>query len=188
MCGRYVLYSDKEQSDILKIIQEVERKTKISLQPGDIVPSMDAPVLTPSISGNNYKTRLIRWGYPTEKRLIVNARAESIVEKPLFRNNFLSRRCLIPCTAFYEYSQEKEPYLFSNRQSFLLLGGIYRPSIQEKVSEEFVILTKEPDRTVAQVHNRMPVIVPKEKMYVWLYDVNEAFNMLNDYSQSLLYL
>lgn len=188
MCGRYLLYNDNSQNAIMKILNKAERRAHVTLNLREIVPSMNAPVMLPSPSGNNYQVDLLRFGYTVNQKPIINARSESIVDKPLFRDDFLFRRCLIPCTAFYEYAPEKTPYLFSDNHSILLLGGIYRPSKQANSPGEFVILTKAPDRTVSQIHNRMPVIIAKEKMYAWLYDINSAFQLLQDYTQNLSFI
>jgi putative SOS response-associated peptidase YedK len=103
---------------------------------------------------------------PTIGNRMINARAESLTEKPAFKHLVGSRRCIIPADGFYEWRKQgkrKVPiwvYLTS-RQPFGLAGlwDVWRKPDGGKV-ESFTIITTEPNELVRPVHNRMPVILP----------------------------
>jgi putative SOS response-associated peptidase YedK len=117
--------------------------------------------------GGGNECRLMHWGLipnwaqdPTIGNRMINARAESLTEKPAFKHLVGSRRCIIPADGFYEWRKQgkrKVPiwvYLTS-RQPF------GRKPDGGKV-ESFTIITTEPNELVRLVHNRMPVILPRE--------------------------
>jgi putative SOS response-associated peptidase YedK len=104
-----------------------------------------------------------------------NARAEEIATKPVFRDAFKRRRCLIPLDAFYEWKQigpkEKQPYAFALKTGgAMAMAGLYenwRSPAGENVPSA-PIITCPPNDLVAELHNRMPVILPPETWPTWL--------------------
>ena len=71
----------------------------------------------------------MKWGYQLPSTLVINARAETALEKPLFRESVRSRRCLIPSTGFYEWDGQKRKYLFTlPGEGVTLYGGAVRPA------------------------------------------------------------
>ena len=104
-----------------------------------------------------------------------NARAESIASMPAFRESFRQKRCLVPVDAFYEWKREdgvRQPYrIFRADGRPLALAGLWagwkNPDTGE-VRRTFTIVTSTPDAAVAELHNRMPVIVPDEAWGRWL--------------------
>jgi putative SOS response-associated peptidase YedK len=104
-----------------------------------------------------------------------NARAESIASMPAFRESFRRRRCLVPVDAFYEWKREdgvRQPYrIFRADGRPLALAGLWagwkNPETDE-VRRTFTIVTTTPNAVVAELHNRMPVIVPDEAWARWL--------------------
>ena len=104
-----------------------------------------------------------------------NARAESIASMPAFRESFRRRRCLVPVDAFYEWKREdgvRQPYrIFRADGRPLALAGLWagwkNPETDE-VRRTFTIVTTTPNTVVAELHNRMPVIVPDEAWARWL--------------------
>ena len=178
MCGRYVLYSDKEQAEIKEIIEEVNKKHNFVVKKGDIYPSNLAPIYAPTPDENGKSLEVMKWGYEVSFRqgLLINARSETILEKKTFKKDFLERRCIVPASGFYEWDKEKNKYIFQAQDDeALYIGGVFR---QHENASEYVILTKEPVEPVAAIHDRMPVIVPHSKAEEWLYDDNAAMGIV----------
>jgi putative SOS response-associated peptidase YedK len=124
--------------------------------------------------------RAMRWGLilsgeraGTKPRLLSNARSETAATLSAFRKGVASRRCLVPANGFYEWKAVgavKLPYLFTlaDDEPFAF-AGIWDPGFGD-IPETFCILTTEPNRLVAEVHNRMPVILTAGTMPRWLGD------------------
>ena len=104
-----------------------------------------------------------------------NARAESIASMPAFRKSFRSKRCLVPVDAFYEWKQldgVRQPYrIFRADGRPLVLAGLWagwkNPETGE-VRRTFTIVTTTPNAVVAELHNRMPVVIPDAAWARWL--------------------
>lgn len=178
MCGRYVLYSDKEQAEIKEIIEKVNRKHNFVVKKGDIYPSNMAPIYAPTPDQNGKSLEVMKWGYEVSfrKGLLINARSETILEKKTFKKDFLERRCIVPAIGFYEWDKEKNKYIFqAEDDEALYIGGVFR---QHENESEYVILTKAPVEPVVAIHDRMPVIIPHSKTEKWLYDANAAMGMV----------
>lgn len=110
----------------------------------------------------------------------LNARSESITETPAFRDSILTKRCLIPADGFYEWiamGQVKQPYCFEvGEGDVFALAGLWDEwkSPRGEVIESCTIVTTTPNSLVADMHDRMPVIVPADKYGIWLDpDVND---------------
>ena len=105
MCGRYQ-FTAEQWGEIRQIVQEIQRRYgNDAWQPGEIRPTAMAPVL---LAGG---PELMRWGYQLPNTLVINARAETAGEKPLFRESIAMRRCVIPSTGFYEWDRKKRKHL-----------------------------------------------------------------------------
>jgi putative SOS response-associated peptidase YedK len=121
----------------------------------------------------------------------INARVESISEKPTFKSAFKSRRCLIPVTGYYEWATElgkykpKQPFYISHKnKSSLAIAGIYESWInpESKVSvQSAAIITREAVGILALIHHRMPVILPKDLWSSWLSSKSLLPNEIDDY-------
>jgi putative SOS response-associated peptidase YedK len=105
----------------------------------------------------------------------INARAETLAERPAYRDAFRSRRCLIPADGFYEWrgpKGEREPLWFHPPEGGLLLfAGLYEgwvDPVTGEVKKTFTIVTTAPNELVRPVHDRMPAIVPAEHIDRWL--------------------
>ncbi len=108
----------------------------------------------------------------------INARAETIAEKPSFRGAFRRRRCLVPADGFYEWQAApsgkglKQPYHigFRDRQVFAIAGlwETWRAAPDAAELRTFTLLTTSPNRLMATIHHRMPVILPQESWDCWL--------------------
>ncbi|KRQ86445.1 putative SOS response-associated peptidase YedK [Caloramator mitchellensis] len=177
MCGRFWLEGEIE--DIAKYfgINKIEDK---EFTKGEIFPTNFAPIITKTVDKNSKDVdKLItpfKWGFPFQNKSIINARAETIDIKPFFKNSFYNRRCLIPASAFFEWKKEdrsKTKYKIYKDEKYLLLGGIYNEN-------SFVIITTQPNEEMSRIHDRMPLIIDKDKMDYWLFgDIEDAKHIIN---------
>jgi putative SOS response-associated peptidase YedK len=121
----------------------------------------------------------------------INARVETVAQKPTFKSAFKSRRCLIPVTGYYEWAtslgqyKPKQPFYISNKdKNSLALAGIYEfwqnPEINTPTTTA-AIITREAVGIVAPIHNRMPIILPKDLWASWLSSKSLTAAEINDY-------
>jgi len=183
MCGRYYIDNEDEIIEMREIIQEVNERYKdtvelASMKTGEIFPTETVPIIT--ADGNNKKAEIMTWGFPrwNAPGVIINARAETALDKPMFKKAIESRRCLVPTNGFFEWKHEKgkstkEKYLLKlTDEPMLYLAGIYNTYIKDDGTpyNGFVILTTEANESVKPIHNRMPVILTGGKNDLWLFD------------------
>jgi len=171
MCGRYYIPDEDSAAELQQIIEQINRKHNAgpALKTGEIAPSDTAPVLA-----NNRSLVItpfaMKWGYTMSNgKLVFNARSETAAEKPLFRDGMTQRRCLVPAAHYFEWEKrgrEKIKYAIKPSDvSVLYMASIYR--IESGVPV-FSILTREPATSISFIHDRMPVILPRELMADWL--------------------
>ncbi len=163
MCARYYIDNityDEVERDVGEIPQEY-RKT------GDIRPS-EHPCCIITEGNGVVATNEIAWGYPDRdgKGLLINARAETILEKPTFRHGIASNRCLLPAKGFYEWDSKKErvDFFMTDKKAFFLAGCFDIFQGQKR----FTIITTAANESMIQVHDRMPLIVTPDKAKDWL--------------------
>ncbi len=175
MCGRFQI--SKFEDDI-QIRFHVDVEKEWLRQIFNAAPMMHLPVITGEEPG---KLRFFRWGLvpfwakdPGIGNKLINARAETIIEKPSFRSAFRSKRCLVPANGFYEWKREagkKLPYRFylENEELFAFAGLWDCWKDQEgKLLHTFTIITTTPNELMKPVHDRMPVILEPEVEAYWL--------------------
>lgn len=177
MCGRYSLAPD-ESMEIARIVAEVQsRFGAASVHTGDIYPTNTAPVL---LAAEHEMTPMpMKWGFPNfrNKGVIINARGETALDKPMFRKSLLERRCIIPTSGFYEWDKQKTKYRFHlSGQNILYLAGLWNRFEEE---ERFVILTTAPNDSIINVHDRMPVLLTERELEPWLRDTGMASEKLS---------
>ncbi len=104
-----------------------------------------------------------------------NARAETLTSSPAFRDSLRRKRCLVPVDGFYEWKRDgtkRQPFLIARADGRpLALAGLWsgwRDPAADRVVRTFTIVTAAPNRQVADLHDRMPVIVPEEAWSTWL--------------------
>jgi len=177
MCGRFTLTLDPDQ------LQDLFPWATI---PHDIAPRYNiAPTQPVAVIPNTEKPRLeyFIWGLipswakdPALGNRLINARVETLSEKPSFRTSLKRRRCLIPADGFYEWmpspsGKSKTPmyiHLESGRGfAFAGLWDIWHAADGSEI-HSCTIITTQPNSLIARIHNRMPVILPTEVYSVWL--------------------
>lgn len=145
----------------------------------NLAPSQDALVVLSG--GQGRRAALLRWGLvprwakdPAMGARLINARAESLGQKPAFRGPLAGRRCLVPANGFYEWKQgpsSRRPYLFrlAGVRPFALAGlwDAWQDSAGRTL-RSFTIITTEANEVVARAHPRMPVILRPEHEAAWL--------------------
>lgn len=166
MCGRYYVDDDTAR-EIEKVIRDLDKKL-LAERRTDIHPSETALVI--NHKEEKLSAELMRWGFPRYqgKGLLINARTESVLERPTFRESVLKRRCIIPAKGFYEWNQKKEKNTFYHKQMPVLwMAGCFREIQGEN---RFVILTTQANASVACVHDRMPLILETKDIEHWIWD------------------
>ena len=166
MCGRYYV-DDETAREIEKLVRDLDRKLQIE-RTGDVFPSQKATI----IKGQEHHlaTEQMRWGFPgfENGKLLINARAESVLERRTFQDSVQHRRCIIPAKGFYEWNKSKEKFTFERTDApALFMAGCYNRYEDE---ERFVILTTEANSSVTPIHNRMPLILEPEELEDWVLD------------------
>ena len=188
MCGRFYI-----DDDTAREIEKTIRKTdeKLRRERGDVRPADVATVITAAQSKlataaqSSLTTAAQRWGFPGfgDRKLIINARAESVLEKNMFRESVLKRRILVPAAGFYEWNRKKEKAVFTARSKpILYLAGFYSHFEGE---DRFVILTTEANASMRDVHDRMPLMFEGEEIEAWLRDDRRLEDMLHKVPQQL---
>jgi putative SOS response-associated peptidase YedK len=181
MCGRFVLRTDlktvSESFDIRTIAGEY--RTGDNISPGQ-------PVSAVIRRDNQNSLVHFRWGLipswakdPSMGNRMFNARAETITEKPSFRNAFWKRRCLIIADGFYEWQKAgraRKPFLFSlksgNPFGFAGLYESWEAPDRQSVNT-CTIITTQPNELIKPIHDRMPVIVPADQHVIWMDPENQ---------------
>ncbi|MGI6199720.1 MAG: SOS response-associated peptidase [Christensenellales bacterium] len=187
MCGRYTLFTGDDYREMQRIVAEADERAHAqgaTVKTGEIYPTNLAPILLPGTDGLQAEPAV--WGYPgfKGKGVIINARAETALEKRTFREGVLSHRCVIPTTGFYEWDASKAKFLFRRPGSGVLyLAGLYQGSGKQR---RYVILTTAPNASVSDVHNRMPLILPDDKLFDWGSDAAWAIEHLRAKMPSLV--
>ena len=185
MCGRYTLSTP---TDLLSDLYEVE--TELEVQPRfNIAPTQESLVIRIDPESERRRLDLLRWGLipfwakdPAIGNRMINARSETVAEKPAFRVSWKKKRCLVMADGFYEWRAgdgPKQPFYFHRQDGYpLALAGLWDrwDKGAEGPIETFTILTTGPDEIVAPVHKRMPVILEPETHQRWL---DPSFDDLN---------
>lgn len=101
-------------------------------------------------------------------KLLINARAETAWKQPAFRESMRQRRCLVMTDGFYEWKDKRPHWIHPPGGGPLLLAGIFDAAESQVAMPRFVILTTAANAEVAKLHDRMPAMIPKERVADWL--------------------
>lgn len=168
MCGRYFVDRAESPEDLERIIDALNRKGQI-VKMGEVFPSDTVPVIanTKALTPAPFA---MSWGYRMpDGKLVINARSETAAEKPLFRDGMAHRRCILPATNYFEWEKRAETKVkYAIRPAddgVMYMAGLYRI---EGDQPRCTILTRSPADSIAFIHDRMPVLLPKEAVPDWL--------------------
>ena len=181
MCGRYVAATPPDQLADLFGVTDVRAP---DLGPRwNVAPTMDVYAVAQG-SGGERRLGAFRWGLvpwfaddPRGGAKMINARAETVGEKPAFRSALERRRCLVPADGFYEWlrtGKERLPHLFTAADGSLLafagLWEVWRPKDDPDAEpvRTCTIITTRANGTMRPIHDRMPVILPADAWDRWL--------------------
>lgn len=186
MCGRYSITFSGEELE-----NEFDAKLTDDFYPNyNAAPSQNLPVIT---NDTPHKIELFRWGLVPHwaKDLnignkMINARSETILEKPSFKNAFKTQRCLVLADGYYEWKNEnsqKTPYrIVLKDKNIFAFAGIWETwKSEDKIIKTFSIITTEANQYLHDIHNRMPVILEKEHIKPWLdkkLSIEDAYSLL----------
>ncbi len=178
MCGRYVLGAPEDLSERFQL-----RQLAIQLpHTWNAAPTNQLPVIVENEEGER-EAKLMQWGLipawaarQTGKKPLapINARAETLNDKPMFRNLIKRRRCLVPANGFYEWKNlgdHKQPYYITvPNDPLFAFAGLYEQYTgdQGEPVETYTIITTEPNELMAKLHNRMPAILHPGDEAEWL--------------------
>jgi len=176
MCGRYALHA---HPDVVAL--QFGLGAAPDFKPRfNIAPTQEAPVVRLG-AGQKRELALLRWGLipawskdPSIGGRMINARAETVSEKPAFRNAYRRRRCLVPANGYYEWKVEggrKQPYyLRSAGGDLLAMAGLWEHwrSADGQLVESYAIVTTEATGVAKQIHDRMPVVLAPPDYEAWL--------------------
>jgi putative SOS response-associated peptidase YedK len=174
MCGRYTIFTD---AAALEARFHAYVPASLLAPSYNAAPSQGLPAI---LNVNLYVITVSAWGFRPEwadwrdVTPIINARAETVATKPFFRQAFRTKRCLVLADGFYEWKRTgkgKVPYriVLKTGEPFAF-AGIWSlgQDAQRRPWSTFAILTTEANRLVAQLHNRMPVILQPQDEATWL--------------------
>ena len=209
MCGRFLLLSDEENIELAGIIEAIEEKypDRNAFALGEMFPGASIPVL--ANMGN--EPFLMHWGFPFLGRArssqVINARSETLTEKPLFSRLVDEHRCIIPASAFYEWAyvsgvapgaassvastaglspmpigasgakNKKTKFMIRPSSARTAKGAyyFYMAGLTRKLrlssgnyADCTVIITTRPSAQMAEIHNRMPVMLDRAMADYWL--------------------
>jgi putative SOS response-associated peptidase YedK len=188
MCGRFAFFSPHEavaQLFGLKDVPPVEPRYNIA-------PTMFVPVIRQDAAGAR-RLAMLYWGlvpsWAKDKAIgarLINARGDTLRDKPSFRSAFKRRRCLVLADGFYEWQarpQGKQPYFIRMRsaQPFAMAGlwEAWRDANAGEPLESCAIVTTGANSALARIHDRMPVILPPAQYDFWLDGRNEDVEALS---------
>jgi putative SOS response-associated peptidase YedK len=184
MCGRFTLLTTAE-----KLAEQFEVEIDKSLTPRyNIAPSQPILAIRKDEITQEQILDVMQWGLIPSwvkdlnswKSNLINARAETVGEKPSFRGAFKYRPCLIPASGYYEWTEDKQPHYFQvkERQLFALAGLWESWSNGENELVTCTIITTKANEEAAKVHQRMPVIIKREDYALWLGELDERKQLL----------
>jgi putative SOS response-associated peptidase YedK len=180
MCGRFTLKEPKKVK-----LRDITLADFIDLIPRfNIAPSQD--VLTVVQRDTAREATFMQWGlipfWSEEPKGIINARTETIEEKPSFSESFQRRRCLIPADGFYEWERHgkiSQPYYFQmqDEEPFAFAGIWDQWRSGDRLITSCAIITTTANELLAKFHTRMPVILPRETHDLWFDERSRAADL-----------
>ena len=165
MCGRYTLTRPDEEALLSALPFDELSDIRIELRPRyNLAPGQRNPIVLAGEDGAALAEA--EWGFRRSGGgLAINARSETVRTRPMFRQAFREGRCLVPADGFFEWRREgrvNQPYLFRKDDGALfVMAGLCEGG-------HYVVLTRDSEGDVAEIHDRMPVILSPEDARDWL--------------------
>lgn len=176
MCGRFTLSTAADiVADVFDLADIPELRPRYNIAPTQTVTAVVAGP-PPSRRAASFRWGLVP-GWAKDLKLgarMINARSETVASKPAFRSAFKRRRCLVPADGFYEWirvGKDKQPMLIGMADGGVFgMAGLWEHwnSPEGQVVETCTVLTGAPNEVAAQVHDRMPIILPPDAWDTWL--------------------
>jgi len=175
MCGRYAVTSSPEA------IRALFRYAELPNFPPRYNVAPTQPIAVVRLVNGERHFALVRWGLlppwvkdPKNFSLLINARAETVLDKPAYKNAMKRRRCLVPADGFYEWRRagdRKQPFFVRKKGGGpVAFAGLWEtwtgPNGEEL--ETAAIVTTNANATLAPIHERMPVVIPEDAFDLWL--------------------
>ena len=176
MCGRFAITLPKEamvQAFDAIVSNDLPDTPNFNVCPTNSIHTV--------ISENGRRLMPMRWGFiphwykkPSDGPLLINARSETLADKPAFRSACRERRCLIPATGFYEWTKDAENnrlpwYITRNDQSPLVFAGVWqRWEVGDQSLTSCAIVTTQAGPEMARIHKREPVCLQPDDYGMWL--------------------
>src|SRR4051794_30871015 len=180
MCGRYAIVLVGDGS--LQRRFSLEELLDDPAPRFNVAPTQALPVIT---RNSPNRAEMMRWGMipswakdPTIGSRMINARAETVAEKPAFRRPLRSQRCLVPASGFFEWKRDGEAkvphFIHLPGEPLFAFAGLYDlwRDPEGRTVKSYTILTTGPNELMAGIHNRMPVILRREDEDEWLNPAN----------------
>lgn len=177
MCGRYTL---SQPGDILQQLGVPEEEAGERLGPNyNVAPTQEVPIVRADAQGGRHLA-IVRWGlipfWAKDEKIgnqMINARCESVADKPAYKNAFKRRRCLLLADGFYEWKKQgsvKQPFHIhlKSHEPFVMAGLWERWDKGPEPIESCTVITCDANAKVAELHDRMPVILGREARDLWL--------------------
>lgn len=178
MCGRFTSLLSPE---LLAVIYEVQAQLDVIEPRFNIAPSQTVMIVRQQLDGKRELTH-VNWGLipswakdPSIGHSLINARSETVAEKPSFRSAYKHRRCIIPASGYYEWQKtgekSKQPwYITSADNTPLSFAGLWEhwQSPDGSEIETCSILTTSANELTMPLHDRMPVILSPDTFHLWL--------------------
>lgn len=196
MCGRFTItVSSDELNDYVLKRYKIYNQGLFEIPNYNIAPGTS--IIAIIHDGLKHRIGTLKWGYlppfPIKSTVgFINAKAETIFEKPSFKKAILRQRCSIIADGFYEWKQEqvKKPMRIITDGSLFGFAGIWNTVIDDKgnKSHTVAILTTDANKKMSEVHHRMPVILNKETEEIWLNtnsDMDKIKSILKPYENHI---
>ena len=176
MCGRFVI--TEAADEMARLFEAVPANNLPDVPNHNVCPTTSVHVVT---GGDSRRLTAMRWGFlphwyktPTDGPLLINARSETIAEKPAFRTAARERRCILPASGFYEWTKDADGnrlpwYIRPRDQGVLAFAGIWQDwSRGDEALTTCAIVTTAANRPMAKIHHRMPVCLAPADWPLWL--------------------
>ena len=179
MCGRYTINIGRKRFEAIYQVQ-----APLEFAPRfNVAPTQRVPIIRQDASG--LEATMLAWGITSHNKPIINARSETALEKPLFKDAMRNRRCIVPASGWYEWREvdgKKQAYhLKLENQEAMAFAGIW-------TQDQFSILITSANKAISHIHNRMPVILSRERWQVWLSNTSleQIETMLESYDSRVM--